>query len=214
MPLPQNRSEDGLPTRRSLLNRIRDPADSASWSDFAHTYERLVYRVAQQAGLNHHECEEVVQETIISVSRHIAEFEYRPNECSFKTWLLNITRWRIIDQVRKRNTNKSCIPFPKEELAPTHPDLIDQIADPNSTRLDELWETEWREHLLKQALEIVKTKVSADQFQIFHLLQVRGWSVSQIQKQLGVSATKIYLAKHRIGRIVQSEVKRLQNRFH
>jgi hypothetical protein len=35
-----------IPTRESLLSRLRDWADDESWSEFFHTYWRMLYEVA------------------------------------------------------------------------------------------------------------------------------------------------------------------------
>ena len=94
--------EELIPTRDSLLSRLKDWGDDESWRDFFNTYWKLVHGVALKAGLSEQEAEEVVQETVITVARRIPEFKYDPAVCSFKTWLLNLTRWRIVDQLRKR----------------------------------------------------------------------------------------------------------------
>ena len=46
---------------------------------------------AIQAGLMDTEADEVVQETAITVARHLPEFHYDPKVCRFKTWLLNLS---------------------------------------------------------------------------------------------------------------------------
>src|SRR5262245_43065822 len=74
-----------IPTRDSLLSRLKDWRDDASWRDFFNTYWRLVYGVALKAGLTEGEAQEVVQETVITVARRIPEFKYDPAVCSFKT---------------------------------------------------------------------------------------------------------------------------------
>src|SRR5688500_17725870 len=94
-----SRADEVIPTRGTLLSRLKDWEDHESWRDFFNTYWRLVYGVAIKAGLREHEAQEVVQETIITVARRIPEFEYNPRRCSFKTWLMNLTRWRIVDQL-------------------------------------------------------------------------------------------------------------------
>ena len=91
-----------LPTRYSLLSRLKDYEDQESWRDFFETYWRLIYSTAIKAGLNDAEAQDVVQETILSVLRKIPEFEYDPQIGSFKCWLLQLTTWRIIDQRRLR----------------------------------------------------------------------------------------------------------------
>ena len=42
---------DSLPTRNSLLNRIKDLGDDASWRDFFETYRELIYNFARKTEL-------------------------------------------------------------------------------------------------------------------------------------------------------------------
>src|SRR5689334_22820527 len=95
-----------IPTRRSLLSRLKNWDDRESWNAFFETYWKLIYYAAQQAGLSEADCEDVVQETVISVCRKIPEFKYDPKLGSFKSWLLNLTYWRIRDQYRKQLPKK------------------------------------------------------------------------------------------------------------
>src|SRR6266516_2549623 len=94
--------EELIPTRWSLIGRLKNWDDQESWREFFDTYWRLIYNVALKAGLTHVEAEEVVQETVVSVSRNIGQFDANPARGSFKNWLLGVTHWRIIDQLRKR----------------------------------------------------------------------------------------------------------------
>src|SRR5207244_2384698 len=93
---------DLIPTRHSLLNRLKDWSDQASWQDFFDTYWQLIYNVAVKAGLSDAEAQDVVQETVIAVARKIGEFKTAPAHGSFSAWLMQLTRWRIADQRRKR----------------------------------------------------------------------------------------------------------------
>jgi RNA polymerase sigma-70 factor (ECF subfamily) len=91
-----------IPTRQSLLERLKDLGNSSDWQEFFDTYWRLVYGVARKAGLTDSEAQEVVQETMIAATKNLPTFQYNPAIGSFKAWLLNMTRWRIADQLRKR----------------------------------------------------------------------------------------------------------------
>src|SRR5947207_8795889 len=100
------KDEDELiPTRSSLLSRLKDWQDETSWKDFFDTYWKLIYHAAIKAGLRDSEAEDVVQETVISVMKSMPEFHYEAEGGSFKSWLLNLTAWRIGDQFRKRQRN-------------------------------------------------------------------------------------------------------------
>jgi RNA polymerase sigma factor (sigma-70 family) len=90
-----------LPTRSSLLSRLRNWNDQTSWQEFFNTYWELIYGVAVKAGLTVAEPQDVVQETIPKVAKSIKDFRYDPAG-SFKAWLLHTTRWKIADQFRKR----------------------------------------------------------------------------------------------------------------
>src|SRR5215467_5596778 len=95
---------DPIATRHSLLNRLKDWGDQTSWQEFFDAYGRLLYNVAIKAGLTDMEAQEVVQETVIAVARKIGEFKADPAHGSFSAWLMRLTRWRIADQFRKRQS--------------------------------------------------------------------------------------------------------------
>ena len=82
-----------LPTRRSLLSRLRDWQDQTSWRDFFDTYWRLIYNVARKCGLADAEAQDVVQNTFIYLSRRMPNFRYDRQRGSFKSWLRVVTRF-------------------------------------------------------------------------------------------------------------------------
>ena len=86
-----------IPTRASLLARLKDWDDSRSWQEFFDTYWRLVYGRARKAELSDQEAQEVVQESVIAVARRMHEFKYDPAVASFKTWLYQIVSRRIAE---------------------------------------------------------------------------------------------------------------------
>src|ERR1051326_2383015 len=96
-----------IETRETLLQRLKGIDDHASWKDFFDSYWRLIYGVAVKAGLSEDEAQDVVQDTVVTVAKNIPQFRYDPTKCAFKTWLLNLTRWRIVDQLRRRKSRLS-----------------------------------------------------------------------------------------------------------
>jgi len=97
-----------LATRQSLLSRLKDWEDHESWRDFFDTYWRLIYGLALRSGLTTTEAEDVVQETLLAVAKEMPDFKYDPARGSFKGWLLEITRRRIANQVRRRGETSPC----------------------------------------------------------------------------------------------------------
>lgn len=211
MPSDLSQPEELIPTRDTLLSRLKDWGDDESWRDFFNTYWKLVYGVALKAGLTEQEAQDVVQETVITVARRIPEFNYNPKVCSFKTWLLNLTRWRIVDQLRKRPTNGANRRVYPDSTARTA--TIENVADPAVLNLGAIWDEEWEQQLLEAAIQRVKRKVKPEHYQIFHLCVFKEWSVEKVARELGVSAPRIYLAKHRIAGLLKKEVKILERQL-
>src|SRR5438552_2662791 len=91
-----------IPTRQSLLSRLKDWNDQESWKTFFDTYWKLIYTTALKTGLSDAEAQDVVQETLICVSNTMPDFKYRATNRSFKSWLLQLTGWRIHDHLRRQ----------------------------------------------------------------------------------------------------------------
>ena len=200
--------EELIPTRDSLLSRLKDWRDDDSWRDFFNTYWKLVYGVALKSGLTEQEAEEVVQETVITVARRIPEFKYNPTVCSFKTWLLNLTRWRIVDQLRKRQPKLNGY----ADGTP-HTATIERLPNPPGVDLDAMWDYEWQQSLVTTAIQRVKRRVNPEHYQIFHLCVFKEWPVKKVARELDVNVAQVYLAKHRVGVLLTKEVKALEKKL-
>jgi len=204
--------DDSIPTRPSLLERLKDREDQEGWQDFFETYRKLIYGVARKAGLTDPEAQEVLQDTVISVAKNLQDFTYDPAVCSFKTWMLRLTRWRIIDQLRKRrseNEGPTCSPERQDNETATTA-TMDRIQEPAVSDLEALWNEEWEKALLDVALERVKRQVSPEQYQMFDLYALKELPVTKVASILGVSVPRVYVAKHRVAALVKQEVKALE----
>ena len=148
---------------------------------------------------------------MISAAKHLPGFKYDPKVCSLKTWLLRLTRWRIIDQLRKRLPLAGPLPAAPEDDA-TAIGLLESFSDGTAPEFDALWSTEWENLLLTKAIERVKPQVRPEQFQMFDLYAHKGMPVSQVASLLGVSAARVYLAKHRVSKLLRAELKRLEGK--
>ena len=193
-------------TRRSLVDRLANWEDQQRWQEFFDTYAKLIYSAARKSGLTDAEAQEVVQETVISVAKNISKLQYDPAIGSFKGWLLNITRWRIADQFRKRRPEEQHRPIDDDRATAT----IDRIPDVNSQALDHLWEEQWKENLLDAALTRLKKRIPPKHFQIFDCYVQKQWPAQKVAKHLNVNLGQVYLAKHRVAALLKKEIKALE----
>lgn len=202
------RLDDLIPTRRSLLERLKNWEDEKSWREFFDTYWKLIYGVAVKTGLTDAEAQEVVQETVIAVAKHMPGFHYNSALGSFKNWLLHTTRWKISDQFRKRLPNRA--QTRRNPATGSRTALIEKIPDPITTVGDAAWDEQWRQAMLDAALERVKRRVKAKQVQMFDLYVLKNWPVAEVAQALGVSAARVYLAKHRVAALLKKEIQTLE----
>lgn len=208
------------PTRLSLLERLRDLGDKGSWQEFFDTYWKLIYCAAVKGGLSDAEAEDVVQETIIGIARNMENYRYQPEVCSFKGWLMRLTRCRIIDHLRKSPAAKyAFVPLPTEPQTETGmgeqlnaQSRAAALSSTSEAAFEDLWDQEWKKNLMDAAMERVKRKVAPEHYQIFYLHGVKGMSARHISELFGASMTKIYVVRHRIARLVKREIHALERK--
>ena len=193
-------------TSTTLLERLKDWRDDSSWHEFFNIYSRLISGVAIRKGLTRAEAEDVVQETMLAAAKYIPNFKYDRKLGSFKQWLLNMCRWRICDQFRRRAN--SAIGHSNDSAEDTK--QLSMIADENNVNFDELWEAEWQKSLLDNAMKKVKTSLDSQKYQIFDFSINKEWPAEKVAESFGISVNQVYLAKHRITLLIKEEVERLK----
>ena len=197
-----------IPTRRSLLSRLKRWDDQESWQDFFNTYWKLIYGVATRTGLSDSEAQDVVQDTMVAVAKQMPHFKYDPALGSFKSWLFLITHRRITDHLRKEYRRvKGDAPTPGNTARTA---LLERVPDPASMDLDAIWEEEWKRWLFEAALQRVKRRVEPLHFQIFDCYVRKEWPVKEVAQSFRVTAGQVYLIKNRLSALVANEVRRLE----
>jgi RNA polymerase sigma-70 factor (ECF subfamily) len=196
-----------IPTRRSLLSRLKNWSDHKSWQEFFDTYWKLIYGVALRTGLTHSEAQDVVQETLLGVAKHVGKFHYDPAVCSFKSWLLRVTRSKIARQFARRpKAVPKLDPLLDDDLTP----LLHRIADPMEPALERIWDEEWHRSLMDAAVARVKRRVGIEQYQMFDLYVLKNRPVGEVARAVGKTIGHVYVAKHRVSRLVAKELQFLE----
>ena len=200
-------SDSFLPTRQSLLSRLKDWEDQEGWREFFDLYWRLIHSVARRAGLSEAEAQDVVQETLVVVAKQMPGFRYDPARGSFKAWLHTVIRGRLSRHWRKTG--------PRAPLAKATGELTDDEsvaeADPMAvSEFEASWQAEWEQNLMDTALRRVQAKVSTRQFLLFSLAVLKQVPTATIRERYDASLPQIYLARHRVGRLLKAEIARLQ----
>jgi RNA polymerase sigma factor (sigma-70 family) len=201
--------EDDLATRSSLLCRLQDAGDHASWQSFFDSYWRLIYNVARKAGLSDADAQDVVQDTIIAVARKMPQFRYDRSKGSFKQWLLLITRRRIQDHLRRLYRLP---PFAEPNSA--EQDRASEISSEAhlapDAQIEAAWEYEWQQNLIQRAMARVRQRVNPKHYQVFDVCVLKRLPTAEAARMFGLAVARVYLIKHRVGLAVKQAVKELE----
>jgi RNA polymerase sigma-70 factor (ECF subfamily) len=79
--------------------------------------------------------------------------------------------------------------------------------DSGEIELERIWDKEWRKQLIDMALERVKQLVGHRQYQIFYCYVIQEQKAEEVAKFLGVSRDQVYVAKNRVGKVYEGELK-------
>ncbi len=201
--------EDTLRTRASLLGRLRDLDDADSWSEFYHTYERVVRGLARKRGLSDAEAEEVAQEVFKRIAETIHTFEPSDRIGSFRRWLYQLARWRSDDKIRERG-RISTEPI-TERSSSTTSNIAHRVPDPDD--LHQQLEVEARRQLLHAALDRIQKRVNPRDLQIFQMFVLDEVPASKVAEFFGVTANSVYVVRHRIGQLLRAELDQINKRL-
>ncbi len=202
-------SPSDVQTRASLLRRVRDWGDDASWREFFATYSRLIYSLAQKYGLSGSEAEDVVQGTMIRVADAIRDFQYNRETGSFKQWIGNQAKWKISDHLRRIQRDREMLQEKNGTATGGRTKTLERLPDAHNN-LEQFFERDWNEAVAATALARVKMRVKPKHFQMFDLYAVKQWPLRRISRTLGVNVAQVYLVKSRISRMLKQQTQQVK----
>ena len=207
----QQETVSSLRTRASLLMRVHEWEDAASWREFYRLYHKLIYGLARRSGLAHADAEDVTQDVFKRVAETIHTFESDPNRGTFRGWLMNLTRWRITDKFRSQPKGQA-VPSPAHDDTSTRTSTINRLPD-EANKQDADWELDWQRHLLDAACERIARRTKARHYQAFDLYVRQRRPVLQVARELNMNVASVYLVGHRLTKELKAEVARLREQL-
>ena len=82
--------------------------------------------------------------------------------------------------------------------------------DQPESNWDRAWEEDWQKNLMDAAIQRVKRKVTIEHYQMFDLFVIKRWPAKDVAKTLGVTIAHVYVAKHRLAKLIRKEVAALE----
>jgi RNA polymerase sigma-70 factor (ECF subfamily) len=172
-------------TPSSLLERLRQPFEPEAWARFVALYTPLLYSWARRIGLAEADAADLVQDVFVILLQVLPTFTYDRQQ-SFRKWLRTVTlnRWR---KERKR---------PDQRLVQGQEGQLEAVAV--SADLEASWEAEYRQHLVGQAMQLMRTDFEETTWKACWETAAAGRSAAEVAAELGLSVGAVYAAKFRV----------------
>jgi RNA polymerase sigma factor (sigma-70 family) len=191
-------------TRPSLLIRLRDPQDEASWRQFVEYYGPILYRFARRCRLQDADASDLTQVVLQAVSQGMARFQYDPLKGSFKSWLFTLAR-NHLHKLRARAA--------RDERVVRDPQITAFLSglsgDQNQEK--EVFELEHKRQLFRAAAQLVRGQIEETSWKAFWLTAVEGRGAKDAAQLLKMTPGAVYTAKSRVLDRIRVEIERVRN---
>jgi RNA polymerase sigma-70 factor (ECF subfamily) len=188
-------------TRQSLLLRAQRGEENA-WKDLTGLYRPLILGWLNRQGVPARDLEDLSQDILLSVVKHLPSFEHSGHRGAFRSWLRTIVcsrttdYWRAIDAGTRPSGGSGAAA------------ALQQIADPDSD-LNRQWDEEHDRYVLDCLLDLVEEEFEPATRQAFRRLALEGAAGAEVARELGMSVAAVYGAKSRVLQRIRQEAEGL-----
>jgi RNA polymerase sigma-70 factor (ECF subfamily) len=177
-------------TRQSLLIRAQT-GEAAAWDDLLGLYRPLIFGWLNRQGVPATDLEDLCQDTLLSVVKHLPSFQHSGHRGAFRSWLRTIVCSRTADYWRGLAVNTPASGGSGAAAA------LQAIADPDSD-LNRQWDEEHDRYVLHCLLDLVDEEFEPATVRAFRRLALDGVSGAVAAEELGLSVAAVYVAKSRV----------------
>lgn len=174
-------------TQPSLLSRVRDASDQAAWREFESKYRELILRYCRGRGLQQSDAEDVLQVVLISLSKSLRKFEYRPERGKFRGYLGRSVRNAIGHHLARPNVAARALGS----------SVIAAVPAEDEGGADEQWEKEWTQHHYRLAMQTIRQTYEPRSVEIFDRI-LMGDGIEDIASKYDMSTQAVHKVKQRI----------------
>ena len=180
------RSYHDATTRSSVLAAVKDTGDAAAWARFFDLYAGFVFAIARSKGLSSEDADDIVQGVFSELARKMPTFEYDRTKGKFRSYLLELINWRILDKLkadkRESGLNAAYCEEAKSSAPVAETAFIDQ---------------EWQNAAFSEALRRLQGEVRPEHFAAFVESTVEGIDTETVMRLHGMTRDNIYQIRAR-----------------
>ena len=195
-------------THLSLLDDLKDPAQrDLAWQQFVARYTRLIRFWCGKWGVELHEKDDVIQDTVVRVLGSISDFE-RIGSGSFRAWLRKLAHNSYI-QITRDNLRARAELNPDVVQAASWKRLASSSAEDHLRQLFDAWAA-------REILDLAHLKASQralpETWEVYRLIVLEQQPIDEVVTQLGITHGLIYNRVFRLRKLVREELDRIEGR--
>jgi RNA polymerase sigma-70 factor (ECF subfamily) len=170
-----------METSSTLLCRVRDTGDAASWREFVMLYEPLIvrYALSSRRGLSEADARDVAQDVFARLLKALPGFELDRARGRFRTYLWQVTTSALADRACRGQRRAEA----EREWRARRDDPDDRAE----------WDRAFRQRVLGHALARVREVTSPTTWACFERHVLGHEPTAEVARALGVSANAVYV---------------------
>jgi RNA polymerase sigma-70 factor (ECF subfamily) len=188
-------------TRQSLLLRAQT-GETDAWEHLICLYRPLILAWLNRQGVRGSELDDLGQEVLLSVVKHLPGFQHSGQRGAFRSWLRTIVCSRVADYWRAIDASTPAQGGSGAAAA------LQQMADPES-ELNRQWDEDHDRFVLRCLLDLVEEEFEPITLKAFRRLALDGVSGAEAADELGMSVAAVYVAKSRVLARIRQEAEGL-----
>jgi RNA polymerase sigma factor (sigma-70 family) len=190
------RLDDEWKTRKTLVERARDPNDSDAWDEFTSYYRGFIRILLIKLQVPEDDINDISQDVMVKLWQSLPEMEQGRNQAKFRTWMGVVIRNVVYTHGTQTASRR------RRDAQAAKPDL-------EPPDLESIIENEWRQHLIDLVIERLKASFSGKAMEVFSMT-LDGKSVDQIATSLDLNKDSVYVLRNRVNSRFRKEVRQLR----
>jgi RNA polymerase sigma-70 factor (ECF subfamily) len=195
-------TDDPYQTRITLIQRVQNQHDAASWEDFVRIYRNYVYAIIRSMNISEHDAEDLVQQLMLNMWNKLPDTDIKQIR-RFRSWLATITKNFVTDFIRKRIRETQRMEKAEQDASISYLKAI-RLPD-----IDRIAEQEWKLHIANLALENIEPLFSGHAIEVFRL-SLDGMEIQAIAEKLGLQENSVYRLRSRVKKRLILEIEHLR----
>ena len=171
-------------THKTLLERLQT-GDEVSWQEFYDRYSAAVVNICTKSGFSESESLDILQNVMLKIFRNDLVMKFDAEKARFRTYFNHIVHSCIKDFLKKKRRIEPEVTGVEIPETPVPAELEARI------------EAEWKNQMLKEALDRLRSQVKEETFLAFQLTAIQGKSTQDAAEFIRMDPNMVYVARSR-----------------